>query len=253
MFQINLSVYSINYGSVLHTVFPAVFEKVNRMDSQNLLIRLVKELGGDSEKVLQALLNYLPEETKNELICQCLNSYGSTLTRKLNEYLQTDTWGKNFTIGGCYASCQNEKLTLVAENVHANYRALLTEAGNVQSVEQVAKRIAGNGFLGKLAAKAATTIAEQAAQKYSTMSEVELENAGIGLLNQPLVQDKILKLISNALQAKSLDIIVDRVSVEKADSAIRLDDGKIIDSIQLSPALENNLMKALADFLRDKL
>lgn len=99
MFQINLSIDRINYESILHTVFPTVLERVKEKDSNNLLFRLVRELDEDGEKVLQALMTHLPEDIKNELVCQCLNSYVGTLTRKLNEYLQADTWGRNFAIG----------------------------------------------------------------------------------------------------------------------------------------------------------
>ena len=87
MFQINISVSSINYDSILHLVYPTVLEKVKASDSQNLLFRLVTELGEDGEKALLALMKYFPEDTRNELVCQCLNSYGAMLTRLLNEFI----------------------------------------------------------------------------------------------------------------------------------------------------------------------
>lgn len=253
MFQINLSINSINYESILHTVFPTVLEKVKEKDSYNLLFRLVRELDGDGEQVLLALMKYLPEDTKNELICQCLNSYAGTLTRKLNEYLQMDTWGRNFTIGSCFIAKQESSLVLAAENVRADYQALLSEAGNTQNVEQAVKRFAGNGFIAQMAAKAAAATAEKMAQKYSAMTDTELEAAGIGLLNQTMVQNKIQSLLSKALTSKGLDITLGALTVEQVDTTITLDDSGIIDSIHLSEELETALLKALADFLRDKL
>lgn len=228
-------------------------EKVKGNDSQSLLFRLIRELDGDGEKVLQALLNYLPKETKNELICQCLNSYGATLTRKLNEYLQTDTWGKNFTIGSCYAAKQETGLVLVAEQVHADYTTLLMEAGNAQRVAQTARRFTGDGILGRLAARAAAAAAEQLTQNYSSMSQEALETAAIGLLNQPMVQGRIQSLISRALKAKELDITVGSLTIEQTAANSALDNGNIIDNIHFSQELESALLKALADFLREKL
>lgn len=253
MFQINLSIDRINYESILHTVFPTVLERVKEKDSNNLLFRLVRELDEDGEKVLQALMTHLPEDIKNELVCQCLNSYVGTLTRKLNEYLQADTWGRNFAIGSCFIAKQESGLVLAAENVRADYRALLSEAGNTQNVEQVVKRFVGNGFMAQLAAKAASAAAEKMAQKYSVMTDTELEAAGIELLNQPMVRDKIQNLLSRALTSKGLDITLGALTVEQVDTAISSDDSGIIDSIHLSEELETALLKALADFLRDKL
>lgn len=228
-------------------------EKVKEKDSNNLLFRLVTELDGDSEKVLLAMMKYLPEDTKNELVCQCLNSYGATLTRKLNEYLQTDTWGKNFTIGSCYAAKQETGLVLVAEQVHADYTTLLMEAGNAQRVAQTARRFTGDGILGRLAARAAAAAAEQLTQNYSSMSQEALENAAIGLLNQPMVQNKIQSLLSKALTSKGLDISLGALTVEQVDTTITLDDNGIIDTIHFSEELETALLKALADFLKEKL
>lgn len=253
MLQINLSISSIDYESILHTVFPTVLEKVKKNDSQSLLFRLIRELDGDGEKVLLALMKYLSDDTKNELVCQCLNSYGATLTRKLNEYLHTDTWGRNLSIGNCFVAKQEAGLVLVAENVRADYRAFLNEAGNTQNVEQTVKRFAGNGFMVQMAAKAAAATAEKMAQKYSAMNDTGLEAAGIGLLNQPMVRNKIQSLLSKALTSKGLDITLGALTVEQVNTAISSDDSGIIDSIHLSEELETALLKALADFLRDKL
>lgn len=85
------------------------------------------------------------------------------------------------------------------------------------------------------------------------MTDTELEAAGIGLLNQPMVRNKIQSLLSKALTSKGLDISIGALTIEKVDTAITLDSGKIVDTIHLSKELENALLKALADFLREKM
>ena len=250
MLQMKLTLKDIDYESVVKMVYPTLLRKISETPSRKMLVRLIRELGGDGEKVLVALMEKLPQDAKNQLVCHCLNSYGTTLVGKLNEYLQEDTWGKAIVLDSCTAELDNGKLVLTARNVQADFKAILMEASESKNLEKIAGRVVGNGLLGAFAAKAAAKVAEQAVQATETMTPEELEVAGVALLNKDSVQKKLMDVIANALTKKNIPLAVEEISVESCDLVV-LPDEDAQSLLNLPEELENALMKALADFLRE--
>lgn len=250
MLQIKLTLGDIDYEAVVKMVYPTLLRKIYTTPSRNPLYRLIRELGEDGEKVLVALMEKLPEDAKNQLVCHCLSSFGTTLAGKLNEYLREDTWGKAFVLDSFTAELDNGKLVLTARNVQADFKAILKEASESKNLEKIAGRVVGNGLLGAFAAKAAAKVAEQAVQATEAMAPEELEAAGIALLNKDSVQKKLMDVIANALTRKNIPLTIEEINVESFDLAV-LPDEDTQGLLNLPEELEDALIKALADFLRE--
>lgn len=250
MLQIKLTLKGINYEAVVKMVYPTLLRKISETPSRNLLVRLIRELGEDGEKVLVALTEKLPQNAKDQLVCHCLSSFGATLAGKLNEYLREDTWGKAFVLDSFTAELDNGSLVLTARNVQADFKAILKEASKSKNLEKIAGRVVGNGLLGTFAAKAAAKMAEQAAQATEAMTPEELEAAGVALLSKDSVQKKLMDVIANALTKKNIPLTIEEISVENFDLAV-LPDENAQSLLNLPEELEGALIKALADFLRE--
>lgn len=250
MLQMKLTLKDIDYESVMKMVYPTLLRKISGTPSRNLLFRLIRELGEDGEKVLVALMEKLPQDAKNQLVCHCLSSFGVTLAGKLNEYLREDTWGKAFVLDSCTAELDNGRLVLTARNVQTDFKAILKEASESKNLEKIAGRVVGNGPLGAFAARAAAKVAEQAAQATEAMTPEELETAGIALLNKDSVQKKLMDVITKALTKKNIPLTIAELSVESCNFVV-LPEGNVPSTLNLPEDLENALIKALADFLRE--
>lgn len=250
MLQIKLTLTDINYEAVVKMVYPTLLRKISETPSRNLLVRLIRELGEDGEKVLVALTEKLPQNAKDQLVCHCLCSFGTTLAAKLNEYLREDTWGKAFVLDSFTAELDDGSLALTARNVQVDFKAILMEASESKNLEKIAGRVVGNGLLGAFAAKAAVKVAEQAAQAIEAMPQEELEAAGIALLNKDSVQKKLMDVIRNALAKKKIPLTIEEISAESFDLVV-LPDENAQNLLDLPEELEDALIKALADFLRE--
>lgn len=250
MLQIKLILGDIDYESMMKMVYPVLLTKISGKPSRNLLLRLIREMGEDGEKVLLTLMEKLPQERKNQLVCHCLTSYGSTLMEKLNEVLQEDTWGKHFRLDSCKAELDNERLILTVQNVQVDFKAILMEASESKNLEKIAGRVVGNGLLGAFATRVAAMAAEQAAQATEAMTPEELETAGIALLNKDAVQKKLMDVITKALTKKNIPMTIEEISVVSFDLAV-LPEEKGQSILDLPEELEDSLIKALADFLRE--
>lgn len=147
MIDIYFMISAIDYEATFRTVFPAVLNKCKQADASNVLLRLLAKLDETAEPVLQGIMRYFPQNIKDEFLCQCVNSFGPTLTEKLNAFLQTNSWGKNFVLDAVQVTRNEGKILLIAENVRADYKALLETDAVQDKVEEVVANFAGNGLL----------------------------------------------------------------------------------------------------------
>ena len=85
---------------------------------------------------------------------------------------------------------------------------------------------------------------------YTPILPEELEAAGVALLNKDSVQKKLMDVIANALTKKNIPLAVEEISVESCDLVV-LPDENAQNLLDLPEELEDALIKALADFLRE--
>lgn len=245
MIDIYFTISAIDYEATFQTVFPAVLNKCKQADASNVLLRLLAKLDETAEPVLQGIMRYFPQNIKDEFLCQCVNSFGPTLTEKLNAFLQTNSWGKNFVLDAVQVTRNEGKILLIAENVRADYKALLETDAVQDKVEEVVANFAGNGLLAKLAAKAAKGALKAAGE----MAPEELEKAGMILLRRPDIQERLLDMIGSALIHRGIAVTLSEISVEQSASDM-LPQAYVQQKFSLSPELEDALLNALAEYLR---
>lgn len=245
MIDIYFTINAIDYEATFQTVFPTVLNKCKQAESNNMLLRLLAKLDEIAEPVLQGIMRYLPQDIRDEFLCQCVNSFGPTLTEKLNAFLQTNNWGKNFVLGAVQVTRNEGKILLIAENVRVDYKALLETDAAQDKIEGVVANFAGNGLLAKLAAKAAKGALKAAGE----MAPDELEKAGMILLRRPDIQEKLLNMIGGALNHRGIAVTLSEISVEQAASDM-LPQVYVQQKFSLSPELEDALLSALAEYLR---
>lgn len=250
MLQLRLNLAEINYENILKMVYPTLLEKVSQNQSRNLLFRLITELGGDGEGVLLRLMEKLPPKTCNQLACHCLNSYSSVLVGKLNDYLREDPWGKHFVLDSIEVEQSGNGLVLTVRNVQANFKALLNAASEAENLEKITGKVVRNKLMRALTGKAAAMAAEKAAQATNAMTPEELEAAGVAMLGRDAVRHKLMKVVAKALKAKNIPLTVSEVQVESTEYA-EISQQETTKLLDLSEELENALIKALADFLRE--
>lgn len=140
MLSIRIKINSIDYENTFQQIFPMVRKKIEGMELKNMLIRLFQKLDNDALPVLLGIMHRLPEETKNELLVLCLNTYAPKLGEKLNEELSNDEWGKNFTVGRLWIEQDGHDLFVQINQVEVEYKSLL----DMDAVEEKLSRHLGS-------------------------------------------------------------------------------------------------------------
>lgn len=237
MFDIRITIGRIDYEKTMTSLFPMALSRCREIQEQNLILRLFLELGEDAVPVLLGLIGRISEAVRQELLCQCINSYRILLTDKLNESLRLNSWGKNFKIRSLRMEQTGESLALIGEGVSADYRALLASDGTQAKINEVV----GMGSFGKFVGMALNKAVEVAPE--------ETERLGLKLMQREDIKKKLLDLTQSALQKEGVEIELREISMMESDPmAIYCDDEK--GWLKFSPELEAELLQALAEYLR---
>lgn len=245
MIDVRITVGEIGYEKTITTLYPAVMDKCRELRDPNLLVRLFLELGEDVLTVLLGIMERLSESAKHEFLCQCMNVYRTILTDKLNEFLQGNTWGRNFVIQSLYVERTEDRLELVGKGVNVDYKALL-EREDVQSkINETAVSHLGKlgGFFAEHAGNALKKAAEAAPEK--------TEELGLMLLQRESVKGRLLSLAQTALDKRELALELQTVTILAAEAADTSRDAQAdVHTLKISPELETELIKALGGYLR---
>lgn len=138
--------------------------------------------------VLIGLIYRIPEDTKNELLVCCLNTYAPELRDKLNKELKKDAWGGLFEIGSIYIDYIDRQTEIILNvgQIKVDYSALLNN-GQVNSA--VNERF---GIFSGLAIKAANVTA-------ALVPDKRIEKMCLDLLWREGNDARLMNLISRAL------------------------------------------------------
>ncbi|MDO5351152.1 MAG: hypothetical protein Q4E86_14570 [Lachnospiraceae bacterium] len=247
MFDVQLRITSIDYEATIRTIWPQVLRKCRERESDNLLICLLNELGETSHPVLLGILNHLPEERRQELLCVCMDLYSGVLTGQVNKFLEKDQWGKSFTAGNISLKRGKEGLLLTIQQVTADVKTLLQDDSLQNQINQAAVSFLGDGILGKMARKHAGNILKTAAM----MAPDELERAGISLMKREDVKARLLELLKRALSDRGIAAEVADLQIEPC----REEGGESIsagpEKLVMPKELELAVIRALASYLKD--
>ena len=246
MFDIRITIGTIGYEQTITALVPAVLEMCRGIQDPNLLLRLLLELGEDALPVLLGVMERLQGKAKQELLCQCMNAYQTVLTEKLNEYLRTDAWGKSFVIRNVYIEHTGKGLELAGKGVSVDLRALAESEKAREKIYEAAAVFAGSGSIGRILGSCAGSMLKQAAKAVPE----ETEKLGLKLLQREDVKNKLMALAQTALEKRGLDLELKSLSFLAACDTDGTQCSGEVSGVRITPELEEELIKALAGYLR---
>lgn len=226
---------SIDYEGTFQHIFPVLSEKIMSWNSKNMIIRLFQQLDDAALPVLVGVMHRIPKDTKNELLVRGLNAYAPELRDKLNEEFIKDRWGQCFEIGDIFIEQQTEILLNIGQ-IKVNYPALLNNA-------QVNSAI--NEHLGIFSGLART-----AANMVTVFASDAVEKKGLDFLWREENKVRLMNLIKNALSTHGIRLELSEIQLMQSKAAPE----NAIESNQplvLTEKMENDIICALADYLRD--
>lgn len=252
MLNFKITTGAINYEETLHNFFPMLTNKLYGMEQDKNAFRIIcalfDKLGSEAEKVAMRLMENLPEQSKNELVCQLIFSYKSQLTKKLNEIFAANDVGKYIHLGLIgVEQTERDGLELLFTNVSIDFKKMLSSKAVLQKIEvEIQKKMAPGG-VGKIAGK----VAMGTIYSVSILSNDETEQAGAALLNQPNIKDMVLEKLQLLLSSKSIAAPLNDISVG-TDTGDDTYDSLSAGRLQLSDKLEDALLTALAEYIKGK-
>lgn len=222
MLSASIKISNIDYEKTFRQVFPVVKDKIGSMESQNMIIRFFQKLDDAALPVLLGVMIRLPEETKNELLVQCMNAYSFKIKEKLNEELAQNAFGKYLTVGCVSVVRKNNNLHLWITQVKADYKALMKE---------------------KLGGKLGGIVA------FSPMEK--LESMGIKLLRTDAGKQKLMTLAKSTLEKYGFVMELDDIQLmQDKEEPVDVMEGEV--RLELSDKIKTDIMDALAGYLKDK-
>lgn len=222
MISVNVKVVDIEYERTFQQIFPLFKEKLDAIQSKNLLIRLFQKLDDAALPVLLGIMERLPEGTKDKLLAMCLNTYSVRICEMLNEKLAKHPYGKFLKIGEVSIVQEREALFLWIGQILVDYSGLVKEK-ITGKMGQVASLLVGEK-LEKLALEFLWT--EESRQKLMELAQDALVKYGfvVGLADIQMMKDT--------------EEYGDFIEAEAHPT--------------LSDEMETDILDALAGYLRDK-
>lgn len=222
MIEVCFKIVNIDYEKTFRQIFPILKEKLDALESKNMIIRLFRKLDDEALPVLLGIMDSLSESTKNELLVLCLNTYSVKLSEMLNKELTKHPYGKHLNLGKVSGIHEKEALYLRVEQIEVDYKGLVREK-----------------LSGKLGVFASAFVGEK------------LEKMALELLWTEDSKQKLIKLAESALdehgfvmELKDIQIIQD---IQEFKDVIEVDG-----QLKMTDEMEEDILDALAGYLKDK-
>ena len=243
---------NINYEAAIASLLSRISEKPDKGES--LPVRLLQKLGGDTENVLCALLNYIPDAKKGKLICELANHYEAKICSKLNEGLASRDLGQDTAIEKILFQESEEGLTICLQNVRLDYQALLGNEAVQKKMGDTVEQYVNQSSLGRIPGLAGflKEKADAAARAAVHLAPEMIEKKALELVNTSDNKEKLSGLLENSLKKQGLMMDIAEIEVYKADACSEeaADEPEERSSI-LSEEMEELLLNAAAELLKD--
>ena len=243
---------NINYEAAIASLLSRISEKSDKGES--LPVRLLQKLGNDTESVLRALLNYIPDAEKGRLICELANRYEEKICSKLNEGLASRDLGQDTAIEKILFQESEEGLTICLQNVRLDYQALLGNEAVQKKMGDTVEQYVNQSSLGRIPGLAGflKEKADAAARAAVHLAPEMIEKKALELVNTSDNKEKLSGLLENSLKKQGLMMDIAEIEVYKADACSEeaADEPEERSSI-LSEEMEELLLNAAAELLKD--
>ncbi len=222
MISVNIKVVNIEYERTFQQIFPLLKEKLGTVESKNLLIRLFQKLEDAALPVLLGIMERLPEDTKDDLLAMCLNTYSGRICEMLNAELAKHPYGKFLKIGWVSIVQEREARYLRIGQIQVDYKGLVKEK-----------------VTGKMGQVASLLVGEK------------LEKLALELLWTEESRQNLIKLAQDALGKYGFAMGLADIQMMKDTEEY----GDFIEEeahLKLTDGMETDILDALAGYLRDR-
>lgn len=257
MLHAKITIREIDYEKSFANLFPMGMQKCRKMENPNLAVRFLLKTGDASMTAALGILNLMGEKSRGELLCELVNLYCREILSALNGLLQKDELGRNICIGDIYMAQDSEgRLTLIGRNIKVDYSGLMKNETVKQKIGDYAGKtikktiFGGSDTLRKVVEDAAGSVAEFAVGVAPDMTEKKV----LSIMNKEENKNRLLHMAEQVLEERGLCVgLEDFVFVQEMPSGIQgeavVEDAKER-KFELSPALENELLDAVAGYLK---
>lgn len=257
MINARINISEIDYEKSLANLFPVGLEKCRKMEKPNLAIRFLLKMGDTSMEAALGILNRMDEKSKGELLCGLVNLYCQEIQSVVNALLQKDEMGRNIYIGDIYmAQNPDGRLLLVGRNIKIDYGSLMKNDTVKQKIGDFAGKaikktmFGGNDTLRKVVEDTAGSVAGFAVGAAPNMAEKK----ALSVISRQENKNRLLHMAEQVLEERGLCVnLEDFVFAQEAFSGIQdevIVKGAKERKIELSPALEDALLDAVAGYLK---
>lgn len=258
MINAKITIREIHYEKSFANLFPLGMQKCRKMEAPNLAVRFLLKMGDASMTAALGILSLMDEKSKGELLCGLVNLYCREILSALNGLLQRDELGKNISIGDIYMAQDSEgRLSLIGRNIKVDYSGLMKNETVKQKIGDYAGKtikktiFGGSDALQKVVEDTAGPVTEFAVGVAPNM----IEKKALSVMNQKENKNRLLHMVEQVLEEKGLCVgLEDFVFVREMSSGRQ---GKAVDKdaakerkFELSPELEDELMDAVAGYLK---
>lgn len=222
MISVNIKVVDIEYERTFQQIFPLLKEKFGAVESKNLLIRLFQKLNDAALPVLLGIMERLQEDTKDELLAICLNTYSGRICEMLNAEMAKHPYGKFLKIGRVFTVQEREALYLWIGQIQVDYKGLAKE---------------------KVTGKMGQVVSLHVGEK--------LEKFALELLWTEESRQKLIELAQGALGKYGFAMGLADIQMMKDTKEY----GDFIEEeahLTLTDGMETDILDALAGYLRDR-
>lgn len=257
MVNAKITIREIHYEQSFANLFPMGMEKCRQMEAPNLAIRFLLKMGDASMTAALGILNLMNERSKGELLCSLVNLYCQEIRSALNVLLQKDELGKNICIGNiCMAQDTEGHPVLIGSNIKVDYSGLVKNDTVKQKIGDYASKTVKKTIFGeidlfqKMAAEGAGFAAEIAAG----LAPGEVEKKALLVMSQKENKNRMLHMAEQVLEEKGLCVKLGDFAFAQGLDAKQQDKVAAHDGqerkFELSPALEDELLDAVAGYLK---
>jgi len=124
MLNLSMEFTNIQYEKTLSALMPMLLDRLNNMDTDSLILRLMQKIGAKSEQSILTIMSQLSVRSKSEVLAFVFRSNKAKLLDGVRAYLESNV-GKTFGLSNAYMDVsENGRIRLYLEDVKMDYYEL---------------------------------------------------------------------------------------------------------------------------------
>ncbi len=253
-----IHVRSIDYERTFYGLFPLLMETVRKMDGENLMIYMLKELGETSRSLVPGILQELSRKHRDEVLCRLVSFYRKELSVQMNQLLALNGFGDCISVEWLEAQQEEQGFLLTLNNIKVDFAELLKiekvsemigDAAENSKIGQAVSSIDSGygGLLKKAVAKGVHALGHQKGTHIvESFFRGSIEKKGIKYLEEKYLPEELGRMVGNFLEEKNIFAEVSGVELRSQQQTAPADRPEYF----LTRELEYALVDAVVAYLK---